>query len=95
MIVSINPATGAELARFTPDNPAAVEAALAGAAKAQAQWRRTPMAARVELLRRMAKALRAEKARLARLVSLEMGKPLAEVHQRSREVRLELRILRR
>lgn len=78
MIVSVNPATGAELARFEAHDSAAVESALAAAAKAQSQWRLVPVTARVDLLRRMAQALRADKARLAQLVSIEMGKPLAE-----------------
>jgi succinate-semialdehyde dehydrogenase/glutarate-semialdehyde dehydrogenase len=78
MIVSINPATGEELARFIPHDATVVEAVLAQASKAQAAWRREPVTTRIQLLRRMAQALRTDKMRLARLITLEMGKPLAE-----------------
>ncbi len=78
MIISVNPATGQELARFEPHTPDAVEAALANAAQAQRQWARVPVTERVELLRRMATALRAGKERYGRLITLEMGKPLPE-----------------
>lgn len=78
MIISVNPATGQELARFEPHTPDSVEAALANAAQAQRQWARVPVTQRVELLRRMATALRAGKERYGRLITLEMGKPLPE-----------------
>lgn len=78
MIVSVNPYTGKELARFEPMDAAAVDRALTAAAEAQARWRQTPLSERVELLRRMATQLRAGKDRYARLITLEMGKPLVE-----------------
>jgi len=78
MIVSVNPYTGDELARFEPHAAAAVETALAAAEDAQAQWRQTPLGERTELLRRMASQLRKGKAQYARLITLEMGKPLVE-----------------
>lgn len=78
MIVSINPASGKELARFEEHTPAEVDAALAAAAKAQAAWRRVPISERVTLLTRMAAALRAGKDKYARMITDEMGKPLVE-----------------
>ncbi len=78
MILSINPATGAEIARFEPHSADAVDAALSSAAAAQKGWARTPIEQRVELLRAMAKVLRAGKERYGRLITLEMGKPLPE-----------------
>jgi succinate-semialdehyde dehydrogenase/glutarate-semialdehyde dehydrogenase len=78
MILSINPATGQEIGRFEPQGAADVEAALAAAAAAQPDWGRQPIASRVPLLLRMAKVLRAGKDRYARLITAEMGKPLAE-----------------
>ncbi|MBA4791752.1 MAG: NAD-dependent succinate-semialdehyde dehydrogenase [Rhizobiales bacterium] len=78
MILSVNPATGAELARFEADTPAAVDAALSAAASAQAKWARVPVSERVELLRRMARVLRAGKERYGLLITQEMGKPLPE-----------------
>jgi succinate-semialdehyde dehydrogenase/glutarate-semialdehyde dehydrogenase len=78
MIVSINPYTGRELARFEPHSAAAVDAALTAAVTAQSHWRDVPIAERAELLRRMARALRASKDKYARLITLEMGKPITE-----------------
>jgi len=78
MIVSINPYTGKDLARFEPHSAAAVDSALSAAVAAQARWRKVPIVERTALLRRLATALRAGKERFARLITLEMGKPLTE-----------------
>ena len=78
MIVATNPYTGAELARFAAHGAAAVDAALSAAVAAQAHWREIPIVKRTDLLRRMASVLRAGKERYARLITLEMGKPLTE-----------------
>ncbi|WP_258348769.1 NAD-dependent succinate-semialdehyde dehydrogenase [Saccharopolyspora gregorii] len=77
-ILSIDPATEAELARYEVDGPAEVDAALAAAATAQRAWRRTPLAERTALLREIARVLRAGRKRYARLITAEMGKPIAE-----------------
>jgi succinate-semialdehyde dehydrogenase/glutarate-semialdehyde dehydrogenase len=78
VIVSVDPATGAELARFAPMTVQDVEAALDAAVDAQRQWRRRPLAERTASLREIAAVLRARKDRYARLIVSEMGKPLAE-----------------
>lgn len=78
MIVSINPYTGRELARFEAHSAGAVDSALSAAVEAQARWREVPIGERTALLHRMAAALRAGKAQYARLITLEMGKPLTE-----------------
>ncbi|HZX88848.1 MAG TPA: NAD-dependent succinate-semialdehyde dehydrogenase [Reyranella sp.] len=78
MIVSINPATEAEIARFDLHSDADIDAALSGAVKAQAQWRLVPIGERVELLRAMARVLRSGKDRYAAMITAEMGKPLPE-----------------
>ncbi|HEY1228005.1 MAG TPA: NAD-dependent succinate-semialdehyde dehydrogenase [Ramlibacter sp.] len=78
MITSINPATGETLARFDPHREDQVDAALSGASRAQKAWRRTSLAERSALLKRVAAELRARKPQLARLVTLEMGKPIVE-----------------
>jgi succinate-semialdehyde dehydrogenase / glutarate-semialdehyde dehydrogenase len=77
-IASINPWTGLELARFPNDDPAKVDASLSEAAGAQAHWRKVDIRERVMLLGRLARALRAGKERYARLITLEMGKPISE-----------------
>jgi succinate-semialdehyde dehydrogenase / glutarate-semialdehyde dehydrogenase len=78
MIISINPFTARELARFEPHSRGAVDAALSAAVDAQARWREVPILERADLLRRMARVLRAGHARYARLITLEMGKPITE-----------------
>lgn len=78
MMLSINPATGEELGCFPLHGLEEIESALVGAAAAQADWRLTPVTQRTELLRAMARVLRAREQRLARLISLEVGKPIAQ-----------------
>jgi succinate-semialdehyde dehydrogenase/glutarate-semialdehyde dehydrogenase len=78
MIASVDPSTGAMLARFDPLPPEAVDTALARVVLAQVEWRRRPVAERTGLLRAIARVLRAGSARFAALITAEMGKPLAE-----------------
>ena len=78
MIQSINPATGETIASFELHSATEVDAALSAAVAAQAAWREVPITERVELLRRTAKVMRANAGRYARLITKEMGKPLAE-----------------
>jgi len=78
MIHSINPATGETLAYFPKHDTASVERTLAAAAAAQRVWRDKPVQQRVGLLTSLARVLCLHKDKFARLVTLEMGKPLAE-----------------
>jgi succinate-semialdehyde dehydrogenase/glutarate-semialdehyde dehydrogenase len=78
VLVSVNPATGEEIARFAVDTPHVVERTLSSAAAAQVAWREVPVEWRVGLLRRMAAVLRRNAAGYARLIVQEMGKPIAE-----------------
>lgn len=78
MIASINPANGQVLARFDLHDAARVDEALSGARQAQKSWARTSLAERSALLRRVAAVLRERKPALARLITLEMGKPIVE-----------------
>lgn len=78
MFVSVNPATGREIARYPVLGAAEVDAALTGAVRAQAAWRRRTVAERVELLRGLARVLRARREEYARLITEEMGKPVGE-----------------
>ncbi len=75
---SINPATGATIATWPLADAAQIEATLAAAARAARDWRRRPLAERAALLRNMATQLRQNSERLTRMITLEMGKPLAE-----------------
>ena len=78
MIRSLNPATGEVLASFEAHDAATVERRLAAAAQAQRAWRTRPVAERMPLLLSLARVLRRNAERYATLMTLEMGKPLAE-----------------
>lgn len=78
MQLSINPASGDELACLEDHSPEFVNSALTQAVAAQKIWRRVPIEKRVELLRRIAQVLRADLLRYAELITLEVGKPIAE-----------------
>jgi succinate-semialdehyde dehydrogenase/glutarate-semialdehyde dehydrogenase len=75
---SVNPANGEQLAVWPLADTSQVERAIDTAHRAAAPWRRHSTAKRADLLRAIAAQLRANKATLARNITLEMGKPLAE-----------------
>jgi succinate-semialdehyde dehydrogenase/glutarate-semialdehyde dehydrogenase len=77
-LLSINPTTGEQIASYPEMTHAEADAALASAAAAFAGWRREPLSARAAVVRGVARVLRARKADLARLMALEMGKPLTQ-----------------
>ena len=74
---SIDPATGQRLASFPALTREQIRAALDLARDAFAEWRLVPPERRVEPLRRLAETLLRGKQAFARLMSREMGKPLA------------------
>jgi succinate-semialdehyde dehydrogenase/glutarate-semialdehyde dehydrogenase len=73
---SINPATGEVLAEFPAHTPADVEQRIARAASTAPRWRSTPVAERAAMVGRLGELLDAEKERLGRMMTLEMGKPI-------------------
>jgi succinate-semialdehyde dehydrogenase / glutarate-semialdehyde dehydrogenase len=73
-----DPATGDVLATIADATAEDAAAALEAAAGAQAAWRRTAPQTRSDILRAAFDALRARRDEFARLMTLEMGKPLAE-----------------
>ena len=75
---TINPATGAVLAHFTVAGDADVDAAVERARRAQAEWSAWPGAQRARVLRRAAALLRERNDELARLETLDTGKPIQE-----------------
>lgn len=77
-LVSINPATGQQIDAYPEMTPAEVEQALAGAHAAFLDWRRTRFDARATLLKHLAAELRLRAPALARLMALEMGKPVSQ-----------------
>lgn len=77
-ILSINPATGEILQTFEEMSDAEVDRALAQAQAAFEQWRETSFAERAATLRQVSSYLRAHRDEIARLATLEMGKPIAQ-----------------
>ncbi|HEY8491741.1 MAG TPA: NAD-dependent succinate-semialdehyde dehydrogenase [Dehalococcoidia bacterium] len=75
---SINPATEEILATFDEFTPQQVDQALEQAARAFDAWRRTSFQERSRLMRSAAAYLRQHQARLAGLITAEMGKPIAQ-----------------
>lgn len=78
VIEVVYPATGAVIARLHEATPAVIEAALASANRAQAAWAATRPVDRARILRRAADLIRARGADLARLETLDTGKPIQE-----------------
>jgi acyl-CoA reductase-like NAD-dependent aldehyde dehydrogenase len=77
-IQSINPANEEIIATFEPYSAAQVDEALGQARNAFKSWRETSFAERSSLFHRIATYLRDHKTELARIATLEMGKPIAE-----------------
>ena len=75
---SINPATGETLAEYRDLSLAEAESRLEGAVAAFAAWCTAPLERRAVVLLATAARLRHERASLARLVTEEMGKPIAQ-----------------
>lgn len=73
-----NPATGARLAEAAGATPGDLDDALAAAESGFAAWRRTPAAGRARVLADAAALLRDRATPIARLMTLEQGKPLAQ-----------------
>ena len=77
-IATVDPATGKTLETFDPLDTAGVEARLARAADAYARHRLTSFAERAALLRAAADVLWSDREATARIMTGEMGKPLAQ-----------------
>jgi aldehyde dehydrogenase family 7 protein A1 len=74
----VNPATGRAVASVRNGTESDYERCVESAVRARRAWRETPAPARGEVVRRIGDALRARKAALGALISLEMGKVLSE-----------------
>jgi succinate-semialdehyde dehydrogenase/glutarate-semialdehyde dehydrogenase len=77
VIASINPATGETLRTFEPLTDRQTDEKLARADRAYRTYRHIPLAERARCLVAAAGILESEKDRLGRLMTLEMGKPIA------------------
>jgi succinate-semialdehyde dehydrogenase/glutarate-semialdehyde dehydrogenase len=74
----LNPATGAEIGRVAHAGIADLDRALAAAQSGFELWRKTPAIERARTMRQAAVLLRERSADIARCMTLEQGKPLAE-----------------
>ncbi len=77
-IVTINPATGAEIECFAYMSEAEIDAHLDAARTAFQTWRRTGFEARAKLLKALGAALTSNRDRLAEIAVREMGKPIVQ-----------------
>ena len=75
-IASINPATGEKLREFTPLTDAEIEEKLQLAQDTFNSYRRTSFAERAGWMNRAVEILETEKGEFARLMTMEMGKPV-------------------
>jgi len=74
----VSPVTGQLLAEVAEHDSAEVERRVQAAARAFPAWSRAGFAARARVLQAAAAALRADRDALARLITEEMGKPIAQ-----------------
>ncbi|MEO8482935.1 MAG: CoA-acylating methylmalonate-semialdehyde dehydrogenase [Acidobacteriota bacterium] len=74
----MNPATGEEIDRVPMSSAIEVDAAVQAAARAFPAWRRVPVTERIQFLFRLKAGLEAQFEDLARTITLECGKTLAE-----------------
>lgn len=74
----VNPATGEAIATLPDAGREEMRAAVEAAASAQEEWQGTTAAERAGILRRAAALMHERQEHLARVMTLEQGKPLAE-----------------
>ncbi|WP_028266970.1 NAD-dependent succinate-semialdehyde dehydrogenase [Arthrobacter sp. MA-N2] len=75
---TIDPATGEEFARYQEISDAELDALIGRSAAAYRSWRTTELAQRRAVLTRAAELHREQADELAKLLTLEMGKPIAQ-----------------
>lgn len=76
--LSINPANGETVGSYPYETAQQLDAALERATLAFRTWRRQPVSQRAELLLSLASALREQAEDMAQMITLEMGKPIAQ-----------------
>ena len=74
----LDPGNGETLATVPRVSDEMIAGAIAGAERAQAEWRKQPFPARAAIVGRMARLMEEHEADLAKIITLEEGKPLAE-----------------
>lgn len=76
--VSVNPTTGEVVSSLPWSTEQQVDSAIALAQQAFRQWRHVAVADRAAALRKVGSVMRARGEELAQMISLEMGKPIAQ-----------------
>ncbi|WP_337065418.1 succinate-semialdehyde dehydrogenase [Klebsiella oxytoca] len=76
--VSVNPTTGETISSLPWASEQEVDSAVALAEQAYRQWRNVSVAERAAALRHVGNAMRARGEALAQMISLDMGKPIAQ-----------------
>ena len=77
-ILDTNPATGAVIERVRVSTPSEIDAAVAAARTAQPLWNARSLHERTELVKKACAALAGKRQKLAKLITQEMGKTMAE-----------------
>lgn len=75
---SINPHDGSLVQSYQAHDAASIEEILSKAQQSFESWRKVPVTERAGHLKKFGQLLRRDKAKLAELMALEMGKPLAD-----------------
>lgn len=74
-LISTNPATSVEIKKYTPDSDEMITKKLTQAQKAFEKWRNTPLNERADYLKALSKDLQIHKEEMAKIATVEMGKP--------------------
>ncbi|HLW91857.1 MAG TPA: aldehyde dehydrogenase family protein, partial [Roseiarcus sp.] len=77
----VNPATGDRIGLVEHAKPADLDKALAAAGRAFKTWSKVSAFERYKIMRKSAEILRGRADQIARLLTLEQGKPLAQAKQ--------------
>ncbi|MFN2261495.1 MAG: NAD-dependent succinate-semialdehyde dehydrogenase [Psychroflexus sp.] len=75
---SVNPYNGDQIATYTAQTKEEVERVLERSGEAFKSWRKTPLSERTELLKKVGQILRDDVEEYAKMITLEMGKPISE-----------------
>lgn len=75
-IITINPATEEILSEFNEHSDSEIEGIMNATSLRFKQWKQTSFKVRSDLMMNLAKTIREKKTELARLMALEMGKPI-------------------
>ena len=78
MLSVINPVTQEVLSELSTDTPSSISTHFQNAKKAQKNWQQVPMERRCQMIRNFGERLLANREELAKILTAEMGKPIAQ-----------------